>query len=243
VLYGLFVSYKDSPLSPAFDRILQVGDASGIQSPLSFGGFGAITRHLPRLTRAIEASLTIDALSKDALSLINLYQPNLRAAWLFQSTMRPPVENTWSDMFIADVLAATFETQQAAGENVMKPFLQDVLRVDGLVATIGGLMVRHPIVTLQILGSVGPGNIADWTLHFLAMCIYTALDAYYQKGPLKEILPKLPARLAYEVERRAESWQYGAGLDYEAEASAPIPTEALIKAKAVAKEVREVAVM
>jgi hypothetical protein len=31
----------------------QVGDASGIQSPLSFGGFGSITRHLKRLTDGI----------------------------------------------------------------------------------------------------------------------------------------------------------------------------------------------
>jgi hypothetical protein len=35
------------------DWLLQVGDASGIQSPLSFGGFGALTRHLGRLTSAI----------------------------------------------------------------------------------------------------------------------------------------------------------------------------------------------
>jgi hypothetical protein len=39
-----------SPLPAAFDRVLQVGDASGIQSPISFGGFGAIIRHLSRLS-------------------------------------------------------------------------------------------------------------------------------------------------------------------------------------------------
>lgn len=36
---------------------LQVGDASGIQSPLSFGGFGALTRHLHRLQNAIAEAL------------------------------------------------------------------------------------------------------------------------------------------------------------------------------------------
>ncbi|KAL6013719.1 hypothetical protein ACLOJK_004217 [Asimina triloba] len=40
----------DSPLPAAFNRILQVGDASGIQSPVSFGGFGSMTRHLSRLS-------------------------------------------------------------------------------------------------------------------------------------------------------------------------------------------------
>ena len=46
-----------SPLKPAWDRVLQIGDASGIQSPLSFGGFGAMTRHLARLRQAVLEAL------------------------------------------------------------------------------------------------------------------------------------------------------------------------------------------
>lgn len=121
VLFGLFVSYKSSPLPPAFDRILQVpiitlwtslfpellyphlftphspcftqgetlplpqvGDASGIQSPLSFGGFGAITRHLRRLTLSVCDALHAGCLTRESLGAINPYQPSLRAAWLFQ---------------------------------------------------------------------------------------------------------------------------------------------------------------
>jgi len=37
----------------------QVGDASGIQSPLSFGGFGALTRHLHRLQAAVSEALEV----------------------------------------------------------------------------------------------------------------------------------------------------------------------------------------
>ncbi|GBG71150.1 hypothetical protein CBR_g8452 [Chara braunii] len=48
-VFAMFPTYRDSPLPAAFDRVLQVGDASGIQSPLSFGGFGSIARHLKRL--------------------------------------------------------------------------------------------------------------------------------------------------------------------------------------------------
>lgn len=36
----------------------QFGDASGIQSPVSFGGFGSLTRHLGRLSAGIHLSLT-----------------------------------------------------------------------------------------------------------------------------------------------------------------------------------------
>ena len=43
VLFGAFPCYpSDSPLPPAFDRVLQIGDAAAGQSPLSFGGFGAM---------------------------------------------------------------------------------------------------------------------------------------------------------------------------------------------------------
>ena len=37
----------------------QIGDASGIQSPLSFGGFGAMTRHLRRLTGAVTEAVQV----------------------------------------------------------------------------------------------------------------------------------------------------------------------------------------
>ncbi|PNH00987.1 hypothetical protein TSOC_013148, partial [Tetrabaena socialis] len=53
VLFGFFPTFKDTPLRPAFDRVVHIGDAGGLQSPLSFGGFGALTRHLARLTAAL----------------------------------------------------------------------------------------------------------------------------------------------------------------------------------------------
>lgn len=34
ILFGWFPTYRNSPLTPHFNRVLQVGDASGIQSPL-----------------------------------------------------------------------------------------------------------------------------------------------------------------------------------------------------------------
>lgn len=48
---------------------------SGIQSPLSFGGFGALTRHLRRLTGAIGEALEVDALDRGSLGWINAYNP------------------------------------------------------------------------------------------------------------------------------------------------------------------------
>lgn len=46
-----------------------------LQSPLSFGGFGALTRHLHRLTRAIAEALEAGAVDRHSLAAINAYNP------------------------------------------------------------------------------------------------------------------------------------------------------------------------
>jgi hypothetical protein len=76
-----------SPPPPNTHRVLQIGDASGIQSPLSFGGFGALTRHMGRLRSALTDALAADALSAAELGLVNGYNPGLSAAWMLQRAM------------------------------------------------------------------------------------------------------------------------------------------------------------
>jgi len=240
VLFGLFTSYKDSPLPVRFDRVMQIGDAGGLQSPLSFGGFGAITRHLGRLSDAVEAALAADALSRAQLSLINPYQANLRAAWLFQASMRPPVQrDAWSAEFISRVLVATFEVMEARGEAVMLPFLQDTLRVDGLALTIGGLMLTAPLTAVEILVRLGPVPLADWFLHFAAMVLGSAIGSEQGRELAKAAAPLLPPRARFATDRFVEGWQFGSGLDYTPPlAPTPMDAEALATAKRAAAAAR-----
>ena len=77
ILYGLFPTYRDSPLESKFSRIVAVGDASGIQSPLSFGGFGSLTRHLNRIVSGLSEALALDndvGVQPENLKLLNPYQ-------------------------------------------------------------------------------------------------------------------------------------------------------------------------
>jgi hypothetical protein len=62
VLFGIFPTFRASPLRSGWDRVVQMGDASGIQSPLSFGGFGALTRHIGRLVGAYDEALKVHPL-------------------------------------------------------------------------------------------------------------------------------------------------------------------------------------
>ncbi|GFR41663.1 hypothetical protein Agub_g2405, partial [Astrephomene gubernaculifera] len=94
VLFGGFPCYSNGPLPPAFDRVMQIGDASAGQSPLSFGGFGSMMRHLGRLTRGLHQALSEDRLSRSHLSWLHPYQPALSASWLFQRSMSLAVGQT-----------------------------------------------------------------------------------------------------------------------------------------------------
>eukprot|EP00798_Chlamydomonas_sp_ICE-L_P008360 gene8360-3440_t len=101
LLFGYFPTFRDSPMPPGFSRVLQIGDASGIQSPLSFGGFGAMTRHiqadfLERLERCDVDALD-QGLSQLASDSFNCYNPELSSAWMLQTrklstpTSKPPL--------------------------------------------------------------------------------------------------------------------------------------------------------
>jgi lycopene cyclase CruP len=91
-LFGFFPSYRDSPIRMPWSRILPIGDSSGGQSPVSFGGFGSMVRHLKRLTQGIHEALSSDALSRNALAQLQPYQPNIAVTWLFQRAMSVGVD-------------------------------------------------------------------------------------------------------------------------------------------------------
>jgi lycopene cyclase CruA len=74
----------------AFDRILGIGDAAALQSPLVFTGFGSLVRNLPRLATLLDTALKHDLLKADDLSQINAYQSNIAVTWLFSKGMMVP---------------------------------------------------------------------------------------------------------------------------------------------------------
>ncbi|APB32554.1 FAD dependent oxidoreductase [Gloeomargarita lithophora Alchichica-D10] len=202
-LFGFFPSYRRSPLGSYWARILPVGDSSGMQSPLSFGGFGTFLRHLSRLIAGIDSALKADALDQQSLTLLQPYQPNLSVTWLFQQVMRVPVGQDMSPHLVNQVLATAFEVMVQGGDRVFKPFLQDVIQLPGLTQTLMGMMRKNPGLIAQVMGRLGLGSLVDWTGHYGMLMLYTILAQ------------KLPKSLEnYWQNRRFEQYYYGSGQDY-----------------------------
>ncbi|XP_071679683.1 uncharacterized protein [Lolium perenne] len=216
VIFGIFPTYRDSPLPAAFDRILQVGDASGIQSPVSFGGFGSLTRHLGRLSNGVYEAVSGDFLDAHSLRLLNPYMPNLSASWLFQRAMSTRPQTNISPTFINELLFANFQSMQKLGNSVLRPFLQDVIQFGPLVKTLGLVMISRPQILPSIFKQVGLGVILNWSSHFAMLGYYTFLSSFIAPA-VRPWVESLPPRNKYKWKRYLEAWQYGAGLDYRQE--------------------------
>ncbi|KAL7560056.1 hypothetical protein ACA910_016118 [Epithemia clementina (nom. ined.)] len=217
VLFAYFPTYRDSPLQPQFNRILAVGDASGIQSPLSFGGFGALTRHLGRITMAVTEALEGDLLTKEDLAKINPYTPNLSATWMFQKAMSIRVRQAFVDKrFINRLLATNFEVMNTMGPRTIKPFLQDVVRFDGLVGSLTKSFFADPTFMPQIVTWVGIPTLVEWMGHVGMMGAYTALDSFVSPWlrPIGNTALK-KSRSKYDLNRQMDAWRYGSGKDYD----------------------------
>jgi lycopene cyclase CruP len=212
-MFGLFPSYRHSPLVLPWSRLLAVGDSSGCQSPLSFGGFGAMLRHLRRLSEGMEDALKSDALSVDDLALLQPYQPNLSVTWLFQRAMSVRANQAaLAPNQINDLLSVVFQSMETLGEPVLRPFLQDVVQFSPLYRTLLQVSLQSPRMIPTILQQVGPRALLDWMGHFAALSAYSGL---HQIQPLIQgWSERLPERSRFQWQRRLDAWAYGSGADY-----------------------------
>ena len=212
-LFGFFPSYRQSPLKTPFSRILPVGDSSGNQSPLSFGGFGATIRNLKRLTLGVDEALQNNQLSAASLSLLQPYQPSLTVTWLFQKAMSVGVNQKIEPNQINELLSVVFAQMEKLGEPILKPFLQDVVQFSGLTKTLFQTSLTNPGLILKIIPQVGLITLLDWMWHFINLGVYSVLFNVSQM--LEPWVKNLPNNYQYYWHRWVDGWKYGSGNDYD----------------------------
>jgi lycopene cyclase CruP len=210
-LFGCFPSYRDSPLKTAWARVLLIGDSSGSQSPVSFGGFGSMIRHLSRLTDGIKMAIEVDALSNKDLQLLQPYQPNIAVTWMFQRAMSVGIEQKVHPDRINNLLAAVFQSMEHLGDDVLRPFLQDVVQFPALSRTLLQTSISHPLAVIPIVPHVGIITLIDWLINYISLSGYTGLY------PIGKLLAPLIAQLSppqqYRYQQLLQAWKYGAGRD------------------------------
>lgn len=211
-LFGFFPSYRQSPLQMPWHRILPVGDSSGSQSPLSFGGFGAMIRHLKRLTAGIEEALQADTLSAPALALLQPYQPSLSVTWLFQRAMTVGMDQKIEPEQINQLLSGVFACMEELGEPVLKPFLQDMVQFSALSQTLLKTALNYPALIAKLTPQLGFIPLLDWMRHYVNLGVYSGVHPLAQK--MEPFVKTLSPAQQYYYHRWLDAWIYGAAGDY-----------------------------
>lgn len=222
VLFGFFPAYRNSPLKPAFDRIFHIGDAGGLQSPISFGGFATMLRHLPRLAAGLADALASnddELLKKSALSKLSAYMPGLSVTWLFNKFMScRPQQNTIPFLGVYGINRTLFlnmKCMERLGPEVQRPFLQDVVRAGPLTKTLLAMVASDPLLTFKLVPHIGLIDLTQWLSHYFRLILYSLLsNLESDTAPHSEEATAVsPSR--FHARRRAESWLYGSGRDHE----------------------------
>jgi len=173
-----------------------------------------LLRHLPRISTGLTEALEADLTTKEDLDALQPYLPSLSTMWLFQKAMSVKPGRSVADPDIINrVLSSNFATMEKLGNDVMMPFLQDVIQLRGLFSTIAGMSLFDPLLVPPLLLWVGPWPVITWTAHFAALAAYSVLYSIGSAaGPAVE--EGMDARSRYYFRRKLDAWKYGSGNDY-----------------------------
>ena len=146
----------------AFDRLLAIGDAASLQSPLIFTGFGSLVRNLERLTTLLDTALQHDLLSKEHLNQIRAYQSNISVTWLFSKGMMVPTHQILPPQRINSMLNTFFGLLEAEPPEVADTFIKD--RTNWFTFTRLALIAarKNPALLLWIWEMAGTESLLRW---------------------------------------------------------------------------------
>lgn len=145
----------------ACDRILCIGDAASVQSPLIFTGFGSLVRNLGKLTNLLDIALKYNLLDGKYLNQIQAYQSNVAVTWLFSKGMMVPTHKTLPPQRINSMLN-TFFGLLADEPETAETFIKD--RTDWLTFNRLALKAarKNPPLLLWIWEMAGSKDIFKW---------------------------------------------------------------------------------
>jgi lycopene cyclase CruP len=122
--------------------------------------------------------------------------------------MSVPLDSQLAPDRINNLMNGVFVVMERLGDDVLKPFLQDVIQFFPLAKTLP--LVNLGLV-LPMLPQIGMETLINWMIHYFNLALYTGL---YRVGKLIEPIAKnLPPIQQYYYHRWLDAWQYGSGKD------------------------------
>ncbi len=181
----------------AIDRLIAIGDAASLQSPLIFTGFGSLVRNLGRLTHLLDTALKHDLLTAPYLNQIRSYQSNVSVTWLFSKGMMVPTGRNLAPERVNAMLNTFFGVLASEPAEVAEAFIKD--RVSWLVFNRMALKAawQNPALLRWIWELAGPRDLLRWLgsyWDFTLSALISALLIAWFPAWLRQIQPWLEPR-------------------------------------------------
>jgi lycopene cyclase CruA len=146
----------------AFDRLVAIGDAASLQSPLVFTGFGSLVRNLPRLTDLLDTALRHDLLKANHLNPIRAFQSNIAVTWMFSKGMMVPTHRFLAPYKVNAMLNTFFGLLASGPPQVAEQFVKD--RSGWITFNRMALKAAqsNPALLLWILELAGAKDLLRW---------------------------------------------------------------------------------
>ena len=174
----------------AFDRLISVGDAASLQSPLVFTGFGSLVRNLYRLTDLLNTALRHNLLSANDLNQIRAYQSNVSVTWLFSKGMMVPTGRHLRPQRVNSMLNTFFGLLADEPPVVADTFIKD--RVSWLTFNRLALKAarRNPALLPWIWELAGIKDLLRWLGSYFSFTLH-ALVSWLLRGWFPGVLRRL----------------------------------------------------
>ncbi|MEE3715863.1 flavin-dependent dehydrogenase [Tumidithrix elongata RA019] len=194
----------------AFDRLLAIGDAAALQSPLVFTGFGSLVRNLPRLTILLDTALKHDLLAADDLEQISAYQSNVAVTWLFSKGMMVPTGVHLPPERVNSMLNTFFGLLAEQPPNVSDRFIKDRLGWLMFNRLAISAALKNPKLVLWIWEMAGSKDMLRWLKSYGSFTQGAIANALFASW-LPKTLTKAQSWLEPKYPRlwlRLLSWSY-----------------------------------
>ena len=154
----------------ADDRVMLIGDATGLATPLTFCSFGSHVRHIQRLTHLVDLALEADLLDASSLSEINAHEPRVAQMASLAEFLRPMAKSAPSA--VNETLNAVMAALHSLDERVRRDLFQDRMTFSALKNLLSRTIQLYPRILQRVrehLGARGTfwwlANIAEVSLH------------------------------------------------------------------------------
>ncbi|MDY6939857.1 MAG: flavin-dependent dehydrogenase [Cyanobacteriota bacterium] len=151
----------------AFDRLIAIGDAASLQSPLIFTGFGSLVRNMARLTHLLDTALKHNLLGAEHLDRIRAYQSNIAVTWLFSKGMMVPTHRFIPPERVNSMLNTFFGILESEPPEIADTFIKDRLSWTMFNRLALKAAFQNPALMWWIWELAGPQDLLRWLGSYL----------------------------------------------------------------------------